>query len=203
MALSDWSNSPWRFFTTRIVKMKPNEASIDYQKPRTSSTLSTLINNLCQVCNVLTKKQDLADVYGFYFTQCVCTGSIERSTLSLFIYYYELLIALLPLTPSQILPATTFPKANNRLTKNCFIHEHFITKICTVQILMLIMKIWDHENLELYGNIQENRKSTKKAKFACNNFSVYSIVSAMLNWTSLKDRRDTSRLAMMHKILII
>ena len=31
-------------------------------------------------------------VHGFYFTQCVCTGSIERSTLSLLIYYYELLV---------------------------------------------------------------------------------------------------------------
>ena len=43
--------------------------------------LSSPINNLCA-----NKIRGLTIVYGFYFTQCVCKGSIERSTLSLNIY---------------------------------------------------------------------------------------------------------------------
>ena len=52
-----------------------------------SSVLSLPINNLCQLYNVWTKYADLQYVvYGFYFTQCFCTESIECSQLSLNIY---------------------------------------------------------------------------------------------------------------------
>jgi len=43
----------------------------------------------------------------------------------------------------------------------------------------------------------------KGARFVCNNFSMHSSVTAMLNklnWASLKDRRDNIRLLMMYKI---
>ena len=55
-------------------------------------------------------------------------------------------IAYLPLTPSQIFPATIFALANNRFTKNCFIHKNLYHPN-----LIMITKIWDHENLELYS----------------------------------------------------
>jgi len=55
------------------------------------------------------------------------------------------------------------------------------------------------------NNIQKIEKVQRKgARYVYNNFSSYSSVSAMLsrlNWTSLKDRRDNLRLAMMYKIV--
>ena len=55
------------------------------------------------------------------------------------------------------------------------------------------------------NNIQKiERVQRKGARFVCNNFSMYSSVTAMLNKlnsTSFKDRRDTSRLAMMYRIV--
>ena len=55
------------------------------------------------------------------------------------------------------------------------------------------------------NNIQKIEKVQRKGvRYVYNNFSSYSSVSAMLsrlNWTSLKDRRDNLRLAMMYKIV--
>jgi len=44
----------------------------------------------------------------------------------------------------------------------------------------------------------------KAARFVCNDFSSYSIVSSMLDklgWNSLEDRRSVSRLTMFYKII--
>jgi len=50
----------------------------------------------------------------------------------------------------------------------------------------------------------EKVHAKKGARFVCNNFSIYSSVTAMLsrlNRTSLKDRRDNLKLSMLYKIV--
>ena len=76
------------FFPTRLLK--PLNPFIGYESHIQYVVFSVVITNQQPLSTVqrVNKIHRLMIVYGFYFTQCVCTGSIERSTLSQYIYIY-------------------------------------------------------------------------------------------------------------------
>jgi len=64
--------------------------------------------------------------------------------------------------------------------------------------------VFGHPQFTLNNIYKLEKVQRKGARFLCNNFSMHSSVTAMLNklnWASLKDRRDNLRLLMMHKIV--
>ena len=80
------SRSLGRFFTARMAK--PLNPFIGSKSHIRDYVFSVIVANQQPLSTVqrVNKIRQFTTVYGFYFTQCVCTGSIERSTLFLNIY---------------------------------------------------------------------------------------------------------------------
>ena len=71
------------FFPTRLLK--PLNPFIGYESHIQYVIFSVVVTNQQPLSTIqrANKIRGLTIVYGFYFTQCVCMGSIERLTLSL------------------------------------------------------------------------------------------------------------------------
>ena len=75
-----------RFFPTRLLK--PLNPSISYESHIQYVVFSVVVTNQQPLSTVqlANKIRGLTIVYGLHFNQCVCTGPIARSTLSLNIH---------------------------------------------------------------------------------------------------------------------
>ena len=85
------------FFPTHCL-LKPLNPIIGYESHIQYVIFSAVVTNQQPLSTVqrVNKIRGLNIVYGFFFTQCVCTGSVERSTLSLNIYIYIYIYIMYP-----------------------------------------------------------------------------------------------------------
>ena len=92
-----------RFFPTRLLK--PLNPFIGYESHIRYVFFSVVITNQQPLSTVerANKIRGFTIVYRFYFTQCVCMGSIERLTLSLNIYIYIYIYTLCTLAIMQLI----------------------------------------------------------------------------------------------------